>query len=101
MFVINDNMFLGAGDLKAYGGSKHGQVLRKIERDDWHGLSFGDEYSFLQLQDIIEVDGRKGKLLHVVLVPNGYVYDEGAEHYKEIGIDAEKAMTETRSKLTS
>ena len=32
-------MFLGTGDLKAYGGSKHGQVLRQIERDDWRGQS--------------------------------------------------------------
>lgn len=99
MFAINDNMFLGAGDLKAYGGSKHGQVLRKIERDDWHGSSFSDEYSFLQLQDIIEVDGRKGKLLHVVLVPKGYIYEEGAEHYKEIGIDSATAMAQTKRAL--
>lgn len=100
MFIINNTMFLGAGDLKAYGGSKHGQVMRKIERDDWHGSSFSDEYSFLQLQDVIEIDGRKGKILHVVLVPNGVTFEQ-SEHHEKIKVDSEKAMTETKSKLAS
>lgn len=98
MFTINGNMFLGTGDLKAYGGSKHGQVLRQIELSDLLGRSFGDEYSFLQLQDIIEINGRKGKLLHVVLVPNGISLEQ-SEHYETIKTDAEKAMAETKSKL--
>lgn len=98
MFTINGNMFLDAGDLKAYGGSKHGQVLRQIELSDWHSQSFGDEYSFLRLQCVIEINGRKGKLLHVVLVPNG-IFLEQSEHYETIKTDAEKAMDETESKL--
>ena len=98
MFEINDNMFLGTGDLKAYGGSKHGQVLRQIELSDWNSQSFGDEYSFLQLQKFIEINGRKGKLLHVVLVPNGISLEQ-SEHYETIKTDAEKAMAETKSKL--
>ena len=89
MFTINGNMFLGTGDLKAYGGSKHGQVLRQIERDDWRGQSFGEEYSFLQLQKFVIVGERKVKLLHVVLVPNGVTFEQ-SEHHEEIKADAEK-----------
>lgn len=92
-------MFLGTGDLKAYGGSKHGQVLRQIERDDWHGQSFGDEYSFLQLQGVIEINGRKGKLLHVVLVPKGYVYEEGADNFNDISRESSIAMAMVKKSL--
>ena len=99
MFEINGGaMVLGSGDLKAYGGSKHGQVLRHIECDDWRGQSFGEEYSFLQLQQFVIVGERKVKLLHVVLVPNGISLEQ-SEHYETIRTDAEKAMAETKSKL--
>lgn len=99
MFEINGGaMVLGSGDLKAYGGSKHGQVLRQIERDDWRGQSFGEEYSFLQLQEFVIVGERKVKLLHVVLVPNGESF-EGSEHYELIKSDAEKAIQVTNNKL--
>ena len=98
MFTINDNMFLGTGDLKAYGGSKHGQVLRQIERDDWRGQSFGEEYGFLQLQKFVIVGERKVKLLHVVLVPNGVTFEQ-SEHHEEIKADAEKAIQVTNNKL--
>ena len=98
MFEINGNMFLGTGDLKAYGGSKHGQVLRQIECDDWCGKSFGEEYSFLQLQQFVIVDDRKIKILHVVLVLNGETFED-SEHYEEIKSDAEKAFKVTQSKL--
>ena len=101
MFEINGGaMVLGSGDLKAYGGSKHGQVLRQIERDDWRGQSFGEEYNFLQLQQFVIVGERKVKLLHVVLVPNGISLEQ-SEHYETIRTDAEKAMAETKSKLIS
>ena len=98
MFTINGNMFLGTGDLKAYGGSKHGQVLRQIECDDWRGQSFGEEYSFLQLQKFVIVGERKVKLLHVVLVPNGVTFEQ-SEHHEEIKADAEKAIQVTNNKL--
>ena len=98
MFEINENMFLGTGDLKAYGGSKHGQVLRQIELSDWHSQSFGGEYSFLRLQKFIEINGRKGKLLHVILVPNGESFED-SEHYELIKSDAEKAIQVTNNKL--
>lgn len=99
MFTINGNMFLGAGDLKAYGGSKHGQVLRQIELSDWHSQSFGDEYSFLRLQKIIEINGQKGKLLHVVLVPKGYVFEEGAENFNDISRESSTAMAMIKKSL--
>ena len=99
MFEINGGaMVLGSGDLKAYGGSKHGQVLRQIERDDWCGQSFGEEYNFLQLQKFVIVGERKVKLLHVVLVPNSESF-EGSEHYELIKSDAEKAIQATNNKL--
>ena len=98
MFTINGNMFLGTGDLKAYGGSKHGQVLRQIKLSDWHSQSFGGEYSFFRLQKFVIVGERKVKLLHVVLVPNGISLEQ-SEHYETIKTDAEKAMAETKSKL--
>ena len=99
MFEINGGaMVLGSGDLKAYGGSKHGQVLRQIKRDDWRGQSFGEEYSFLQLQKFVIVGERKVKLLHVVLVPNGESFED-SEHYELIKSDAEKAIQVTNNKL--
>ncbi|MBO5013159.1 MAG: hypothetical protein J6C57_03865 [Paludibacteraceae bacterium] len=101
MFEINGGaVVLGSGDLKAYGGSKHGQVLRQIERDDWYGKSFGEEYSFLALQQYVKVVDHKVKMLHVVLVPNGITFED-SEHYEEIKSDAEKAFKVTQSKLTS
>ena len=99
MFKINSGaIVLGAGDLKAYGGSKHGQVLRQIELNDWRGQSFGEEYSFLQLQEVVIVGERKVKLLHVVLVPNGVTFEQ-SEYHGEIKADAEKAIQVTNNKL--
>lgn len=100
MFEINGGaMVLGSGDLKAYGGSKHGQVLRQIERDDWCGQSFGDEYRFLQLQKLVIVGERKVKLLHVVLVPKGYVFEEGAENFNGISRESLIAMAQPKRTL--
>jgi len=101
MFTINGNMFLGTGDLKAYGGSKHGQVLRQIERDDFHELSYDNEYSIIKLQSFFKVDGREGKILHVVAIPKGYAYDEEFEHYQDVSRESAIAMAQTKRKLIS
>ena len=99
MFEINEGLFLVDGDLKAYGGSKHGQVLRQIELSDWHGQSFGGEYSFLRLQKFVIVGERKVKLLHVVLVPKGYVFEEGAENFNDISRESSTAMAMIKKSL--
>ena len=60
MFEINGNMFLGAGDLKAYGGSKHGQVLRQIELSDWHSQSFGVSIASYNFKKLLKLMIEKG-----------------------------------------
>ena len=99
MFEINEGLFLVDGDLKAYGGSKHGQVLRQIERDDFHNLNFDDEYSICRLQQYIRHNNINIKLVSVVAVPKGYVYEEGAENFKDISRESSMAMAMIKKSL--